>query len=687
MIDAGRAPETHRGLIVFYDHVDPNLRYVAASVPRIARKPDPLISLLLFRGEGAQGGLLQLEAELAPRDEQVEELSRELARRGPPPRVAQPDWRTGEVEVAGWLAVDELKPVSLALGAPLLVGSPRAVLSARLDQAGAAMAEQALRGNALPTALLWRLETLGLAGPLGVEVEADLQAMHDRLTAEGALTIPYGRARIAKTWEEMTSDNLIRVRVVDESGHVESRRAEAVRRVGEQLTAEMFSPFPPPERPPQLDDEHVAPFELSFRLTMRREELAQTRRWSFAERRAVRIMHYAGANLIDFLRDADADAHITFVDLDRPWTRTITVRTSPGLDRLGLAALEVDLDFDDGGDVDRTVAFSGDDVERRFSVERSLGDRLRYRARSRFDPTRTRMGDRETEWIDAQGDFVFVPAGKLFPSRTMTLLLGAGELDWIDHVEVRLAAPREPERTVLLSREHPLQEISFPGAGAGPIGIKTYWRGAGHEPQRAVEPFETEQEIVTLDSPFGRSIRVLAAPMPLADVLGLTLELRVHDGDFVCERSLSWEAGDRTLREAALRRLPGSPRSYQSRTTKLGFDGALEQGDWIESESATIAVGADEPVKVYRVEFFVLGGGPVARGSLAIELSLEAGDERATTLLEDNADQATLTLTAPMAGPAARARAREFRDSGRIVETTWSELKAVLVIELPPEDS
>ena len=159
--------------------------------------------------------------------------------------LARPDWRSGTVRLAGWLQAQVLAPTELVVSPPSLVGDPVAVIAARLDAAGAALADAAIRGNALPTVVIFDLETLGLGGALGVEAEADLTALHDRLSAEGALTTPYGRARIAKTWEEAARDNVIRIRVVDESGDTEGRRAEAMRRVGDDLLARMFSPFRP----------------------------------------------------------------------------------------------------------------------------------------------------------------------------------------------------------------------------------------------------------------------------------------------------------------------------------------------------------------------------------------------------------------------------------------------------------
>ena len=414
MLDIGRPPQHIAGLTLFYDHANMDRRYVLAEVPRLVADPDPQLSLLLFRGESL-GGLLQLECTVAPTDAQLAEVERELSHAGRAPTLVLPDWRSGSVRLAGWLQAEELAPKVLVVGAPSLVGDPVAVVAARLDAPGAALADAALRGNALPTAVIFDMEALGLAGPLGIQAEADLQALHERLTAEGALTTPYGRARIAKTWESAARDNIIKVRVVDESGDVESNRAEAMRRIGEDLIARMFSPFPPPERPPQLDDGSVAPLELSFRLTMRREELSASSRWDFRERRAMSIRHYAAANLIDLLGGHDPDSHITTADLTER-TRDIVLRVEPELAKLGLAAIEVDVRGTTNGAVDRTVVLSDEQPEARVTAS-TAGTSVKYRVRTRFDPTLTSASDRESGWERADGDLLALSARRTFPPR------------------------------------------------------------------------------------------------------------------------------------------------------------------------------------------------------------------------------------------------------------------------------
>lgn len=687
MLDAGRAPAYLHGLIVFFDHADEDLRYIVPETPSIVLDPDPRLSLLLYRsGEGGSGGLLQLESSLAPTETQLEAVERDLASAGRTPTLARPDWRSGTVRVVGWLDEGELAPIALAVGPPSLVGDPLVVLAAHLDQAGAALADRALRDDSLPTALIFELETIGLSGPLGVEVEADLQAVHDRLTAEGALTTPYGRARLAKTWEALERENLIRVRVVDESGDVESRRAEAMRRVGEDLIASMFSPFPPPEKPAALDDEAVAAIELSFKLTMRREEVSHTSRWAFHERRAVPVKHYAAASLVGLLGGMPPTDRIHHVDLE-PETREIVVRVEPELAALGILSLEVDLTRATEDGIEQTVLLTDEIPERRIVLVERNDETLMYRARARFDPLVTRAEDRESGWVGTLGNLVVVSARRLFPPRAFTVIAGRVELDWLDSVEVIVTPPEELERTLVLDASTRSADLFLPAAGAGPLIVTTRWRGLPGEPTHSDPPRLVDDDLLVLDSPFGDSIRILAVPLPLSDTISIVVELRyVHDG-YSHEKTLTWEGDDRAPKRAGLRRPVGSPRSYEYRVIVLRRDGTLDEGPWISTEEVTLAVGAQEAVRVHETELAVLGGGPAGRGSLAIEAVLEAGTHQVRQLLEGEADHARLVLVAPEEAPAPALVVREFLMTGAIEETRWESPESLVVLTpMPVED-
>jgi hypothetical protein len=683
MLDAGRAPQQIGGLTVFFDHADERRRYVLADTPRLVAAPDPQLSLVVFRGTGT-GGLLQLESTLAPTEAQLTAVRQELAQRGPAPILARPDWRRGAVRIAGWLQAQELAPLQLVLGMPSLVGDPVATIAARLDAAGAALADAALRGNALPTVVMFELETLGLAGPLGVQAEANLQAIHDRLTAEGALTTPYGRARIKKTWESAARDNLITVQVVDESGDVEGQRAEAMRRIGEDLMARMFSPYPPPERPPQLGDGAVAPIELSFRLTARREELSTSSRWDFRERRAVPIRHYAASSLVDLLGHRDPAAFITFADLDAAGVRDVVVRVEPELTKLGLSAVEVDLRESTAGAVARTFVLTDEEPEQRTRFLQSRAA-IQYRVRTHFDPQLTAAEDRQSDWQEAIGGLVVVSARHLFPPRQFTMIAGRVEFDWMDRVDLLVRPPGEPPRSVSLTKDTQSADLFLPAAGGRALSVEATWRGAFDEPTRSDPPRTADDDVLVLDSPFADSLNVVVVPLPLPDVQVMAVDLRTRFQDFEHVKTVSWTGADRSAQRVGLRRLPGSPRSYEFRYQIARAGGTLVQQPWTTTDATTLAIpSVAQGVTVRTVDVFLLGGGPAKRGSVAVELALEAGTDRTSTILEGETDTATLTLVVPKSAPAPTLIAREFLDTGDVKETRWTDLPAMVVIPQIP---
>lgn len=682
MLDAGRAPAFRRGLTMFFDHADPGVVYVAPDVPRLVADPEPQLSLFVFRGDVGNGALLQLQVELAPSPEQLAAARRELAEAGQfgndgaPVLLARPSWRAGSVKLYGFLEDRALRPRVLAVGEPSLLGDPNVVIAARLDADAAALAEASLRGNALPTSIAFELETLGLAGPLGIAIEADLQAIHDRLSIGGALTTPYGAAKIKATWEELAKENLIRIEVLDESGELETNRAEAMRRVGEQLVMEMLTSELPAEAPPQLDDRPVAPIELSFRLTMRREELATSKRWSFHERRAVPVRYAAAASLIDLLGERDPTAFIRELDLATR-RRSVLVRAEPELAALGLAALEVDVRVGERDETLRSVVLTDQAPGVELELERDGFTPLAFRTRARFDPTLTRATDRSTEWERVDGSVVSVSARRLFPPRTSTFAIGRAELDWLEGVEVSVSAPPEPMRRLVLDAGHRTAELSLPGAGDAPVGYTVTWRGKPDEPSATDPPRDASDEVMVLDAPFGDSMHVLCVPLP-RELATLTVELRSEHEDFVHTRTLAWDGDDRTPRTADLRRLAAGPRSYRWREVAVALDGSVRTGDWIRSDDPTLVLGGEGFV-VASCDVHAFGG-PSGRGSVAIALTLRTGEYASSALLEAEAEHARLVLAHPGATPAPTLLVEEFMPDGSVRRQTVDPIEPIIVL-------
>lgn len=663
MLDAGTAPRLIEGLTVFSDHADPRVFYVLTEVPRVPADPRPHLDLTLFRGEEA-GALLELETTLAPTEEQLDAVTRALSQQGPAPRLARPDYRDGAVELAGWLQADELRPVRVAMGPPSLVGDPSSIVAARLDRHGAAMIEQALRqGDALPTSVIYRLEFLCMRGPLGIDVEADLHAVHDRLALEGALTTPIGSARLSKVWESMATDGTIRVEVLDESGDVEGSRAEAMTRVGEALTSKMLSAIPISA---SRDDDPDASgkWGLGFQLTSLRETIDATARWSFRERSVGRIVHHAAASLIGVLGDHSVDDHVTFVDLAIERSEII-VRVEPELSELGITALEVELWLGDEPPNEETTPDESDEraafatlepehTEVTIPVRHDPATPRWYRVRARFDPLRTRSADRQTPWQEAVGSSVVLSARRLFPPRSLTVMTGRVELDWLEGIDVEVKAPDplEPARTVRLDDQTRDARVDFMAPGEGPLTVTARYRGKTDEPSLDEPPraIEAGDDLLLLDGPFAPSVRVLVVPLPLAGTLSISTELElVHEG-WERARSVAWDLPDTDPRTVALRRPRGAEARYRHRTTTIFEDGRMDVSEWVESDDPALVVGAQGDVRVHRVEVYAPGG-PQAAGSLTMELVLTAGDDQTSALLEGTQDLAELVLVTPVDAP------------------------------------
>ncbi|MFO0637018.1 MAG: hypothetical protein U0168_29660 [Nannocystaceae bacterium] len=671
---------------MFFDHADAGVVYVAPEVPHLLAEPTPQLSLVRFRGRDGGGSLLSLQLTLAPGEAQLDALAHERLRDDAvgPPRLLRPSWRAGTVRVFGFLDDTTLPPRVLAAGPPSLLGDPSVVLAARLDEQATAIAEASLRGDSLPSVVAFELEALALGGPLGIEIEADLQAIHDRLTVGGALTTPYAAAKLKATWEELARERIIRVTILDESGELESNRSEALRRVGEALIGEMLTSEPPPEAPPQLDDKPVAPVELSFRLTARRESLATRKSWRFHERAAMPLRFTAAASLVDLLRGEPIAAHILDADVGSD-TRAVLVRAEPELTALGLAALEVDVRVA-ARDTLQSIVLTDAAPEARVVLERDGFEPWRCAHARASIPTLTTAADRSSEWATVEGSAVVVSARRLFPPRSLAFIIGRAELDWIEAIEIAVDTPPEPTRTVTLSEQRRWAELLLLGAGTAPASARVRWRGRADEPSVELPATPLVGDATVLDSPFGPSLQVLCVPLPASDRATLTLELRAHWGELEQLRTLAWDGDDRQPRRTSLRRLLDAPRSYEFRTTAVGFDGRVETSAWQTSEAASLVLGGDGYV-VASCDVFALGG-PAGRGSVAIALTLQAGEHATHVVLEGTQDHATLVLAHPPDAGTPALTLDEFLSDGTVRTRVVSPTPSMFVLDpAPPTDA
>ena len=425
----------------------------------------------------------------------------------------------------------------------------------------------------------------------------------------------------------------------------------------------------------------MAPLELSFRLTIGREEVSNNARWDFRERRATLIRHYAAASLIDLLGDRAPSDHIHFADLTEP-RHALVVRAEPELTALGLTAVEVDIRAAGSTAISRTLLLTDAAPETRLTLDGPAVP-MQFRVRAHVDPMRSGGKDQESAWLDSPGGVIPISARRLFPPRIFTVIAGQVEFDWLDHVEVAVQAPGEPSRALMLSSDVRSADAFFPSAGGRALSVVVHWRGLRDEPTLSDPPRQVADDILILDSPFGDSINVLVVPLPLQGIATVVVELRAPLSDVLRTKTVSWDAPDRTPKYVGLRRLADSPRRYGHRIQLIREDGTIDQKPWVESEATTLIVPSSDGLAVRTAEVVVLGGGPAGRGSFAIELALESGTDRVTDVIEGDRDTAMLVLVLPPHAPPPALTMREHMNSGEVRDERWDNPATLTVVPAP----
>jgi hypothetical protein len=86
-------------------------------------------------------------------------------------------------------------------------------------------------------------------------------------------------------------------------------------------------------------------------------------------------------------------------------------------------------------------------------------------------------------------------------------------------------------------------------------------------------------------------------------------------------------------------------------------------------------------IAVRTIQVCLAGGGPTARGSLAVEVTLRDGGRTASVLIEGDRDSARVNTEDSGTGPVMLVT-REFFASGEIHEQQWTEPGELVVVGL-----
>lgn len=641
MLDFGQAPLFLRGLTVFRDHADPARFYALLEGPRVRRDEDgaPRLGLAVLRaGPGSPGGgLFSLEVELGWDEAEKKALTDELvARAGGPVVVTEPPWLDGSATLLGFLGSPTPGTegfVSERLGAvrPSLVGAPRAVLGASLTEAGASLLRGALRGDGLPAGVLFDLEAHALMGPLGVDVEVDLQMAHERFAVGGYLATPYGKAEIRAIWEELVEKKVVRERVIDASGDREGARAEALRRASEEVTRRLFEATLTPVPLAEGRNATSAYVRLGFRLKLERDSLEGTAVYRYRERRAARFHHYPQASLVELLGGRGPETVIREVDAGSDFFRTseVVVSTRSDLAAEGVDALVARLVWPPEGDapeVVREVVLWDEAKEATVTAPRAPNVPFRVEAKVTYGGDQG--GERLAAPRPAVGRYLLLDVAELFPTPVLTLIPGRLDFSWLAEVTVTLRGPGEAQTATLLSAASP---VALRLAGEGPRTLDARFVGREGEPSWRVEGLAAEGDVLVLDAPFAPDLTLLLAAVASDELDAVTIELaREEASGFRHARSLSLTGPDWEPVRTSLRRLDAADSSYRRRVTRSFLDGRVEIGDW-ETTSDTVLLVAERGLEPRRVGVTLLAG-PDQTGDAVVEARVVAQGPEGTEL-------------------------------------------------------
>lgn len=665
MLDASRAHRLIAGHPVFVDHEDPSLHYVFPGPPRLVHDPAaerPELSLVMFRSQGGpSGGLLGLTTELSLEPAAHDRILRELRADGvPEPRLLVPPWRRGQARLAGWLGEEgQARWSHHVLGAtqPALTPDGRALFSALLNESGAALAAGALGGGALPLVVVYTLETLGLGGKLGVVIEADVARTWERLTLEAQVESRYyARAEASAVFEQALERGEVRVRVTDESGDVEGRRATALQLAGQAFAAELFTLAAPRAAHGGLRDGTELNLELAFMLRTEAEGVRKQVSWSFEERRPWVMQHHTAASLAALWPPAAGPSVVREVDGDDPlFAHTaLRVAASTSLAGAGLSALEVFVRWSEPeaeqAAPPRQLTLTGAATVGVAHLPSPVNAPWWYQVeavpeqRGPFAPTGL------SAWRRGTGQVLVVPVAELFGLRRRAVMLARIDPTWHVCAELVVQTERGEGRYRLTSAGDRV-DLALPAELPTPSCFVQWVPVDGSEPLRS-GPYLLDDDVLVLEPPYEPTQTIMVIPVVDQDVLLIEVQLEVVDPSgavlsSVVEVLSAHDAAPTTLR---LRRPLGATRGYRFLERRHDVDGTVHERAGT-SDSAMWVVGyADQ--RVWTVQAVLLAGPPAARGDLATVLHLVASADqveidRATAVLDGQQSEAALWVRAP----------------------------------------
>jgi hypothetical protein len=394
------------GVSIFPDHQDPLQFYYLPMMPRLTTDPSngkttPRLQLIEYTGAAGTGGFINFDVNLGIDPDVLSEVTSQLQRQAQlsdQPRLSPVTFTDGTVKLV-MLGAQSADPPAAGAGAaaaattpaadsgprfvvkiqnaakPSLYGDNQATFSVQLDQYGATILDQALKGQMAPIAVIYSLNFLGLRPAFRVHISADwnrVQSYFDDHYSGGFL---FFSSDIEKSVDKLIEAKVIQltedtfVTDSDLGTSTSSDRDRAVAECYELIKTNFFEsslPPPDPSKPSDLDNA-VAAFRnvsdmaltggMAGTSVFSHKQVDMTRidkkslDFSVSERTTVQRTIYPQGHLsglLSALKQGDGFGQfIVKVDLDNPFfkRRRVNVNTHANFDADSIASIDVGLTY------------------------------------------------------------------------------------------------------------------------------------------------------------------------------------------------------------------------------------------------------------------------------------------------------------------------------------------------------
>lgn len=604
----------------------------------------------------------------------------------------------------------------LGAATPGLFGDLRTIFSLKLSQAGVTFLEALYQDRAAPVGIVYELKFYGLRPAVEAVIRADLARIYHHFGGRIGGQIGGGydsvylwaKADVSAALDFLKEQSAIEIRLTSQAtGEAAEKSKElALSLFKDRIIQEMFRPSTP-QLPASLGGNGTAlgaEGSVGLSLKFQRSEDLKTLEYSFAERSPEERTHCPQAFLALLASKSEIAGRIHHVDLDGDFFETLDVLvTGPSkeeFESLRIRQVEATLTYGESGDPvppeSRALLFRPDSTgDKSFSVKRRGRKSLAYRYSLVYefisDPAldsesqRLELIDRSatsrTLLINPTNDFgvlkVEVEPGRIDPSiRQVDVALlykargGQFAAEQKFRIDRTTAAPPPRLRWQVRTRDRDIAPYQA-------VFTFVFDEGA----QFTAPPVTSTEPLLQVDSPFRHLRRLFIKPHVLSqNITQITVEIEYEDSANGYKRSLfvsllppfdskdlSWPIIDA---EQQLIR-------YRATVHEAGF---ISEGEWQESDSASIIVGG--PVSRIAAVSVRLVGGSLADAGLdalmvKLQLALSPPDsaEPVSLLFEPGGPltQETRLTLPPAFNFKYRFQTVAFKRSGDTVESAWKE--------------